>query len=351
MVCVRDACWVRSLCGLIAAKDKNAMPDTFTVPPLVSGGIMLTYHCNNACRHCLYRCSPAQDESFMSEAMIDRVFDMLSREHSFSGVHIAGGEATLNMERLEYALRSAANHRVRIDYLETNGRWCDTFDAAKAGFERLRSAGLNAVLISASLFHNEFIPLRHTENAIQAASEVFGVHGVIVWTPDVLSLMQQRLDPDRTHTLKESCEILGLSMSDVWRLHSYLTPSGRAAEALSAGLKHKPAEAFASSPCACTLERTSHFHITPDGSIYTGLCPGLAIGTVDDPHPERSADDAPAYAALRDGGPAALMRLAGHAFTPDPKGYIGECHLCMDIRKHLDKTGQYDELRPDAFYR
>ena len=31
---------------------------SFTVPPLHSGGVMLTYKCDNACRHCLYCCSP-----------------------------------------------------------------------------------------------------------------------------------------------------------------------------------------------------------------------------------------------------------------------------------------------------
>ena len=31
-----------------------------TIPPLIDGGLMLSYRCTSACRHCLYRCSPTQ---------------------------------------------------------------------------------------------------------------------------------------------------------------------------------------------------------------------------------------------------------------------------------------------------
>jgi hypothetical protein len=31
-------------------------------------------------------------------------------------------------------------------------------------------------------------------------------------------------------------------------------------------------------------------------------------------------------------------------------GYVSKCHLCLDIRKYLASSGDYDELQPRDFY-
>jgi len=30
--------------------------------------------------------------------------------------------------------------------------------------------------------------------------------------------------------------------------------------------------------------------------------------------------------------------------------YVSKCHLCLDIRRHLARTGEFPELAPRAFY-
>ncbi|MHC4884970.1 MAG: radical SAM protein [Planctomycetota bacterium] len=327
------------------------MTATYPLPPLFSGGIMLTWHCTNACRHCLYRCTTAHAPTFMRESEIDATFATLAKEPSLSGVHLAGGEATVNWERLKYALESARRHGVRIDYLETNGGWCTDRAVAEEGFETLRRHGLGAVLISASLFHNEFIPLRVTQTAITAANHIFNGN-VIVWTPDVLNRMERALDPDRTHTLKESCEALGIDPKGeaVWQLHSYLTPGGRAAEALNSGLPRFRPEEFEGDTCRSTLSSTSHFHLDPEGNLYTGLCPGIAPGNLKDLHPTVSRDCFPITHALMEGGPCALKARCCPEYTADEVGYISKCHYCLDLRKQLYRTGEYPELRGKGFY-
>ncbi|MCP5118074.1 MAG: radical SAM protein, partial [bacterium] len=249
-----------------------------TVPALISGGVMLTYRCTNACKHCAYRCSPARPDYFMPEEMIDRTFAALAKEPRLHGIHLAGGEATLHWERLEYAIRSAERHGVNVDYLETNLAWCDDYQTARDGFEQLRRAGLRAVLTSASLFHNEFTPLEKTKAGIRAAQEVFGWQGVIVWTPEVLQRMEG-LDASKTHPLKRSCELLGLDpkRGDVWQVHNYLTPGGRTTEKLTEGVERRAAEQFAGQSCRATLESTSHFHIDPYGNRFTCHCPGISV--------------------------------------------------------------------------
>ena len=205
---------------------------TFTVPPLQSGGVMLTYKCDNACRHCLYCCSPKSSDEVMSEEMVDRTMSALSKERSLDGIHFGGGECSLFFDRLLYAVRSAVKHGVRIDYLETNGGWCVDDQTALDGFKRLRDAGLQGVLISASLFHLEFIPLNVTKTAIRAAHKVFG--GAFVWTGEVLRLMERLPDHNKKYLIRESCRLLGINPADgtLWQIHSYLNPCGRAARRL-----------------------------------------------------------------------------------------------------------------------
>jgi len=320
------------------------------VPPLRSGGLILTWRCTCACRHCLYRCSPAAPAGWLEGEALERVLDGLSREPDLSGVHLAGGEAMLDPARLEATIRRVLAAGVSIDYLETNASWCVDEAAARAGFERLRRAGLGAVLISASLFHLEAIPLARTLTAVRAAKQVFG-GGVIVWTGEALATMARTFDPDRTVKLADACAALGLDDSGLWRMHSYLHPSGRAGEALAAGLPGRPPEAFAGDACAATLDRTEHFHIDPEGRLFTGLCPGLAAVSAPDFHRPLDEDAAPLSAILRSEGPCGLLAEARAAgFTPRAGGYAGKCALCLDLRRTLAATGRWTELAPASYY-
>lgn len=311
---------------------------------------MLTYRCDNACQHCLYECSPKHQDPHATPEMIDRIMTALSKERSLDGIHFGGGESTLDFDRLLYAVRSAVRHGVHIDYLETNGRWCEDATVATERFQQLCDAGLPGVLISASLFHLEFIPIQRTLNAIHAADKIFG--GAFVWTPEVLKRMS-RLDHDRTYTLKESCRLLGIQREngDLWRLHSYLNPSGRAAKRLADGLTRYAPEHFARDSCGRTLAGTSHFHMDLHGKLFTGHCPGISVATTDDLHPTVTVQTAPVFMALVTGGPFAVWESFASDWTPDQEGYVSKCQFCLELRKHLVATNQYPEIGPEELYR
>src|SRR5512139_2337197 len=70
------------------------------IPPLLSGGIVLTYRCTNACRHCLYRCSPGRPDEWMSLETARRIFAAFRREPYLHSLHLAGGEAMLRFDLL-----------------------------------------------------------------------------------------------------------------------------------------------------------------------------------------------------------------------------------------------------------
>ncbi len=322
----------------------------YVVPPLISGGIMLSYQCTNACRHCLYRCRPDKGDVWMSEETIDRVFAALVREQALQGIHLAGGEATIRMDLLLQSVEAAVRYGVAIDYLETNCRWCVDEEAARDGFEKLRDKGLPGVLISASLFHNEFIPFKRTRIGIQVAREIFSGR-VLVWTPEGYNALSQLGDEDRTHTLGESCDILGLDDADLWRLHSYVRPSGRAAEALRSGLPTHGVEYFAGDDCAGMLSSVTHFHIDPRGHLFTGGCPGITVANVSNGlHPHIDTDRFGVFCTLFDKGPCGLLEIDGFEFVARSEGYISKCDLCLDARQQLRRRGSFCDLQPDEFY-
>ena len=318
---------------------------------------MLTYRCGNACRHCAYRCGPdiaGDAQAWMSDDTLEAALQRLADEPRFHGLHLAGGEATLDMDRLEHALRRAAHYGVPVDYLETNGGYAATPRAAREIFRRLHRAGLRAALVSISPYHNEFIPLARTRNALAAAEEVFGANGVIPWLDHFLPLLA-KLDPGRAHPLPEFLRVNGLDDGDPELLRLFpLSTGGRAPKALRKFYRLRPMEAFRGTSCADTLADTTHFHIDPEGLLFTGHCPGLAPTAVRDRRGvEITPESAPIFYLLADGGPVALADLARerHGFVPDPEGYAAACDLCGSIRAFLHRAGAYPDLRPAVFYR
>jgi hypothetical protein len=322
------------------------------IPPLVSGGIMLTYRCTNRCRHCLYRCSPEQPDEWMAPETAAAVFDALAGEPRLLGVHLAGGEATLRMELLEKVIRTAVERKVRIDYLETNASWCSDPAATRSAMERLRDAGLPGLLVSVSLFHNEFIPFRNVRTCVREAGSVFGPERVFVYLPRIYSLLE-RLPGDGRRDLEQVCREIGWSTNDRRIVESYgVIPGGRACSGLRDCYRAVSEDRFRGDACHTELTGTTHFHIDLHGNLFTGLCAGLAAATVDDLHPEIEPRSHPVFHRLCMEGPYGLMLWAEEheGYERRAGGYVSKCDLCLDVRTRLHETGVYPELRPDGFY-
>lgn len=322
------------------------------IPPLRSGGLMLSYRCTNACAHCLYRCSPERPNVWMEREMLARILDDLAEERELSDIHIAGGEPTLNMDLLCHTIAACQERQISVSYVETNGWWCTTVEKGVAWFRRMADAGLRCVLISVSPFHNAFIPLRNTRACIDAAFEVFGSRGTFPYMAHLLDRLAA-LPEHIPHSLEAFCAAEGVERDGPHLPELYgLIPSGRAVEALRTCYPSRSADDFRGDSCARELLRTSHFHIDPDGHLFTGSCPGIVAGRVGAFHPEIRAECFPVMAALMKGGPAALMDVAmrDHGFVPDSEGYAGKCHLCLAVRTFLRQQQAFPELNPDAFY-
>ncbi|MCL2000852.1 MAG: 4Fe-4S cluster-binding domain-containing protein, partial [Planctomycetes bacterium] len=204
----------------------------FTMPPLLSGGVMLTYRCNHACRHCLYRCGPHLPDAWMDMVTMEKVFTALAREKQLADLHLAGGEATLNVELLVEAIRMATRMGVRLSYLETNASFADGMDQAVGILEKLHEAGLRTILISISPYHNEFTPLQKAFTCIEAGRRVFGDNRVFPWRDHFLAALGN-MDIQQTHTLEKSLSHMGMRDGARELLQLFpLTPGGRVTQAL-----------------------------------------------------------------------------------------------------------------------
>jgi len=114
----------------------------------VDVGIVLSYNCQNNCKHCIYNCGP-------------------------------GWREWMTIDDLRLALEIAEVGVPR--YVETNAGWCLRSDLVRQRFHDLHESGLQAILISCSPFHAENIPLQRTLLAIDTAIEEFGFQRVFVY--------------------------------------------------------------------------------------------------------------------------------------------------------------------------
>jgi outer membrane protein assembly factor BamB len=326
--------------------------DRFTIPPLVSGGIMLSYRCTNACRHCLYRCSPRMPDEWMTLETAGRIFHALAGEPRLGTIHLAGGEPTIRMERLLEIIRLAVKAGIPLAYVETNASWCRDRDTAVEGMEKMREAGLPAILVSVSIFHNEFVPFRRTRHAVEAAYEIFGRRRTLIYLPQMFEILS-RMEDDGKHSLEEFSRWAGIEErpETIPAMYSVI-PSGRACTALRFCYPPMPAASFEGMNCFHDLTSTSHFHIDHHGDLFTGLCAGLAPATIDDLHPAVTAASHPVFHGLAVMGPHALMEMARdqHGYAVREEGYVSKCDLCLDVRACLHTTGAFPELRPESFY-
>jgi len=328
----------------------------FKISELSSGGIILSYQCSNQCRHCLYACAPDYQE-WMSEKMADQILGSVAGHRLYlTGLHIAGGEPFIKPELLEYVIRKAISLSLPVDYVETNGFWCRSKDRARSVLQRMKDAGLQAILVSCSPFHQEFIPFESVKNAVDVGRQVFGPSGVLIYTPYFYEQLSN-VEPGEPLPFEQYVEAVGEENASMAFATEYgLIPNGRAATRLAFLYEHRPASAYFGETCRRELSSPHHIHIDPYGHYIAGLCAGISLGdgrNLDSLYQGINLDDKPVLHCLVNGGVELLYQWAiqNYGYQEDLKGYVAKCHLCLDIRRHLVASGEtFVELAPEPFY-
>jgi hypothetical protein len=318
-------------------------------------GIILSYRCHSACKHCLYNCGPGWEKEPMSLQTLQEALEAVTTWPSPPQIHFTGGEPFLHFPLLLEAVRLASELGI-TNYAETSASWCtDKMEAVKR-FETLKREGLQAVLISCSPFHAERIPPVRTLEAVGAALEVFGSDQVIVYLPDFLRVIQA-FDLERPTPLSRYEEEFGADGARriLWQGYSIISGGRSGYELGHFTSRHEP-RAFAGTDCAVDILYAHHSHFDLYGNFISGFCGGLTVG---DWHqlPQLLVDFSegrypPLIEILVERGPYGLCELAEdrYVYSQLPEGYAGKCHLCVDVRRHLFETGDFPELRPPGFY-
>jgi len=326
------------------------------VPPPYSAGVFLTYKCTNTCKHCLYACSPKWSADWISEEDAEQVLVQLAcamrgqypypgRVGVNDGLHFTGGEPFLNFELLLGLTRIAQRVGIPTIFVETNGFWCTGDEGTTDKMLALKDAGMDGLFVSANPFILEQIPFERTERAVRISRQVFGENAIVYQRFFYNQFKHMGLRG--TLAFDAYVEQAGHGLHYV-----ELFANGRVPYKMNHLFHSQPAHHFFGQSCERELIRDWHIHVDNYGNFVPGFCGGLSLGDardLDSLYKGIDLDELPVLRALLT-DLADLYHLAQAYDYQERVGYISKCHLCLDIRRHLVQSGDFQELQPGAYY-
>ena len=330
----------------------------YKVKSLYSGaGIIVTYKCSAKCLHCCYSSSPNRSGEYMSKETADRIFTLLKIMGCYS-VHIGGGEPLMNFDKLLEVCKSALNHGVSIDYIETNASWFTDDNSVSEKLQKLKSAGVDCLLISLDPFHNEFVPYIKIKNLIKCCRK--NNMDIFIWQSRFERIVGQ-MDENKTHSLLEYENIYGDDFVKKIAESYGLGYNGRALRILERFSKNKKSceelikEAGMS--CGNAIKSLRHFHVDYEGNLIPPSCNGFRANIFDLCVEGLDSVKYPYFTAIINGGLEALFKKAeALGFVPKKEGYVSKCALCFALKKHIcedikSQTGNEPaDIGPIGFY-
>jgi hypothetical protein len=328
-----------------------------------SGGLLLSYKCTAACKHCMYFCSPEWEADWIKEEDLRDCLSLLSGKISSApwgnqfvslnhGLHFTGGEPFLNYNLLLKAVEIADEYDIPSTFVETNCYWCTNDKITREKLVNLKEAGLKGIMISVNPFYAEHIPFERTERCIRISRDLFG-ENVMIYQLEYYRQFKQ-LGIQTTISL-EDYERLAINenLAAAGGVEMFLM--GRANRQLRDFFPTYPGQAFFQQPCTTPVLRNWHNHFDNYGNIMPGYCGGVSLGDwreinelVED---GINLEDKPVLRFLISEDVEVLYHLGrDFGFRENPSGYISKCDFCFDIRKHLFETEAFAELRPKEFY-
>lgn len=139
-------------------------------------GFLLTARCNASCAHCTVNSGPMQTAALPQDTVLDLMDQaaVLWRREGLRGEGLefclSGGEPFLDFDRLLRIVGHGSRLGATVSCV-TNGSWAATDDVARAKLAALKQAGLAALAVSTSSFHQRFVRLARVERALALARE------------------------------------------------------------------------------------------------------------------------------------------------------------------------------------
>jgi MoaA/NifB/PqqE/SkfB family radical SAM enzyme len=323
-------------------------------PPFMRNvGLLITYHCQASCAHCILRAGPDRHEEV---SMIDaRNWIRQIAEYRNRYVYIlslTGGEPFSNLKLLRDVMECAAENRLYTSVI-TNAFWATERKKAKQILQSLPE--ICFLSISTDLYHQKFVSFDNVRNAVWAAQECD--------IPFYISVVADNMeDPDYKRVIKEL-----MKLTEPENIHTGITfPVGRAAD-----IKDELRYSLSSEPCPEVCTAASSPCIFPDGRVYGCIGPLLELGKQQPLYIgnlrehsvaeifDRSETNAILH-ALRLWGPARLISWLREAGMGDhlPHVYVAgsSCQACYSmlsdpaVREWMRKLEQDEEFRRKVAY-
>lgn len=214
-----------------------------------------SYKCNASCAHCCFSAGPSEIMALNPDILKDCLSSAKSYGCKIAG--FTGGEILLFKNEI-FQLLSYAKKLGYENIIATNGFWAKDRNATESIVKELKNRNVTYVIISASKYHNEFVPLKNvfllidllTEYEISTQIEVFKSEG------SLNSMIQSKLN-----------KLKGPLVKIVWRS---IGPFGRAKSLL----KNSSVDSLAPQWTSCQNAFSPAIH--PDGNVY--LCCSAATG-------------------------------------------------------------------------
>jgi len=338
---------------------------TIRVPAPISGGLILSYKCSAACRHCMYACSPDWKADWIPVSDLEAILAQLARTIRPSplgpervglnhGLHFTGGEPFLNFDLLCRATEISRDLGIPSTFVETNCAWCTGDRETMEKLRLLKEKGLRGIMISINPFYLEHVPFERTERAIRCSAAVFRDNVMLYqveyyrrfrdWGISGTLPFEEYLRRERREDLFSNVEFFVM---------------GRAPYALDSRwgevLPHAPAERLAEVPCRPPVLREWHNHFDNYANFVPGFCGGISLGDarrLDSLVKEGiPAEEHPVLACLLNDDFHALLEIARReGYQVRDGGYLSKCHLCIDLRRHLARGERFPELAPVDLY-
>ncbi len=317
-------------------------------------GLLLTYWCNAKCTFCYVYSSPERGGwmNTTDAVTIWRSLDQLAAKHGKTmRIHLAGGEPFGDWPRLLALVRAARDAGLTpLEKIETNAFWATSDGLTRARLEQLDVLGMELLVVSTDVYHQEFIPFDRVRRCVEIARKVLGPPRVRVrwWDFYKRPLDTRRLDTnEKNRTFAQALD----------RHKDRLT--GRAADRLADLLPPHPAEEFRDLNCVKEVLQSRHVHIDPYGNVFPGVCNGIILGNALKQPPEQlwkhvstNWHEHPVVSAVVAGGSHELMQRAKpFGYRQLEAGYANKCHLCHHVRQFLQHSGIWpDALGPAECY-
>lgn len=326
---------------------------TRLLPPLPSdqlavweyAGLMITYWCNAKCAFCYVYSAPDRGGAMTAKDAIKmwRGLDELARRGGKAmRIHLAGGEPFGDWVQLVSIVRAARDAGLTpLEKVETNAYWATSDGLTRARLELLAALGMEKLIVSADVYHQEFVPVDRVRRCVEIAQKILGPDRVRVrwWDFYNQPVDLRRSDPEtRRAAYAKALE----------RHKDRLT--GRAAERLAEFFPRFAPEELRDRNCVAEVLHGRHVHIDPYGYVFPGVCSGIILGNANEtPLPEiwdRLAAgwrEHPVVGAVVSGSSYRLYETAHElGYEPLAEGYAGKCHLCQHVRQFLMEHGGWE---------